>query len=73
MQIAYSRESPGLKEWLQVEIKAFGNLKELSVLSFLSVSYLRQLQEGTRDGAISEESLRWLEAALGVKFQPSQE
>jgi len=73
MDIAYSRHAPGLKEWLRLQIKAYGNLKELRRLTGLSESYLTKLRAGNRDGAISESVLTRLEDALGVKFQPSQE
>ena len=71
MDIAYSRHAPGLKEWLRLQIKAYGNLKELCRITGLSESYLTKLRAGNRDGAISESVLTRLENALGVKFQPS--
>jgi len=73
MNITYSRNAPGLKEWLQNAINAYGNLGELCRLTGLSESYLSKLRAGNRDGAISESVLTRLENALGVKFQPSQE
>ena len=73
MDIAYSRHAPGLKEWLRLQIKACGNLKELCRITGLSESYLTKLRAGNLDGAISEDVLKRLEDALGVKFQPSQE
>ena len=71
MNITYSRNAPGLKEWLRLQIKAYGHLKELCRITGLSESYLTKLRAGNRDGAISESVLTRLENALGAKFQPS--
>jgi len=71
MQIAYCREAPGLKEWLRLQIKAYGHIRELCRITGLSESYLTKLRAGNLDGAISESVLTRIENALGVKFQPS--